>query len=167
MRRNSSRPAATQLRAPHVAELIPAPSAVDEWVLVDDAAGLGEHRVEQRPKVAVDSRHEGVLTPEGYVDTWSGRESVIVRTRAPQPIVRANTKLSLRLLSVAREARPVPSVDGIEARTISEPAEAKTSTWRRMRGLMGEVPWRLNRRGDETAHHNVAARLPPYPPAGR
>jgi hypothetical protein len=50
-----------------------------------------------------------------------------VSTHAKQPLVRASTKLSLRLLSIAREPRPVPSFDGLEARAVSEPAEAKTS----------------------------------------
>ena len=109
----------------------------DQYTLLRAAAGLQEE-----PNVVVDSLHEGVLTPEGYVETWSGRESVIVRTRATKPLVRASTKLSLRLLSVAREARPLPSLEGVEARVVSEPAEAKTSRARmleaRIAGLTEE-----------------------------
>lgn len=93
------------------------------FTLLRAAAGLDEE-----PSVTVESRHEGLLAPEGWLDTWSGRESLVVRARgaAGEPMVRASTKVSMRLLAITHEPRPLPSLDELPARTVNEPAQAKT-----------------------------------------
>jgi hypothetical protein len=96
----------------------------DTFTLLRAAAAL-----DHEPSVAIDSRHDGLFAPDGYVDTWSGTESLIVRARgaAGDPLVRATTKLSMRLVSIAHEQRPRPSLDGLATRTVYEPAQAKAN----------------------------------------